>query len=387
MRAYLGTGVFGLCCAGMVQAGGVERSTGSVGFMFEEGTYAELSYGNVSPDVSGIQSVPLGAPGEVFPSSSGDMAGDYTTWALAFKMDLSDRVSLGFLIDQPVGADVNYQPDTGYAYGGSAAFLGGSTAKITNSGLTAILRYETPSNISIYGGLRYLRTEGEVELFNGYQMNTDTVSDLGYLIGIAWEKPEIAARIALTYHSAITHKFNASETILTAAPPVIGAATTFDTEIPQSLTLEFQTGIAEDTLLFGSVRWVDWTAFDISPLLYTTPAGLGLGPLVAYSNDTITYTLGVGRKFSDRWSGAVSLGYEKEQDDFSGNLGPTDGFASLGVAVTHTAGNVKITGGARYIWIGDAETQAPPPYPPGTTLSRFRDNSAVAFGLRMAYTF
>ncbi|TCP60552.1 long-subunit fatty acid transport protein [Rhodovulum bhavnagarense] len=385
MKKITSLSALALCCVGTAHAGGIERSTGSVGFMFEEGTYAEFTYGSVSPDVSGMQAVPLFSPGEVFPSSSGDMTGDYTTWAIAFKTDLSERLSLGFLIDQPLGADVNYAPDSGYAYGGSSLLFGGSTAEIENTGFTAILRYEFPSNFSIHGGLRHLRTSGEVALFNGYQMRTDTAEDFGYLVGIAWEKPEIAARVALTYQSSITHDFNASETILPAG--IIGAATSFATEVPQSVTLDFQTGIMADTLLFGSVRWVDWTAFDITPTLYATPAGLNLGSLVDYTNDTITYSLGLGRKFSDKWSGAVTLGYEKEEDGFSGNLGPTDGYKSLGLALTRTAGNVKITGGARYIWIGDAETQAPAPYPAGTTLARFQDNEGVALGLRIGYMF
>lgn len=384
MRHYRNASLLALCSVGAAHAGGVERSTGSVAFMFEPGTYAEMSFGSVSPDVSGVQAVPLFSPGEVFPGSSGDMTGDYKTWALAFKTELSDRLSLGFLIDQPVGAKVDYAPDTGYAYGGAAALFGGSTAEIDSTGFTAVLRYQMPSNVSVYGGLRHLRTNGTVSLFNGYQMRTETESDFGYLVGVAWEKPEIAARVALTYQSSITHDFVASETLLSAAPPVIGAATGFSTEVPQSVTLDFQTGIMADTLLFGSIRWVDWTAFDITPTIYSASFG---GALVDYDDDTITYSLGVGRKFSDRWSGAVSLGYEKENDSFSGNLGPTDGFRSLGVALTHTAGNVKITGGARYIWIGDAETQAPAPYPAGTTLAQFRDNSGVAVGLRIGYMF
>lgn len=376
MQKFLSGVAIAALGAGAVHAGGVERSTQSVGILFEQGTYAEVSVGHVAPDVSGVQATDF----LVFPpgGESGDMTGDYTTWTLGFKTDLSDRLSMALVLDEPIGADVNYGADTGYAYGGSSLVFGGSTATLDSSGITAMLRYKLPSNFSVYGGVRYMRTEGEVSLFNGYRMSVDAAEDFGYLVGVAWEKPEIAARIALTYNSAITHDFDAQEQ--RAIGPV--QDTSFSTEIPQSLNLEFQTGIAKDTLVFGSIRWVEWTAFDITPEVYEDAFA---DSLVDYANDTITYTLGLGRKFSDNWSGAVTFGYEKENDDYSGNLGPTDGYTSVGLAATYTTGNVKITGGARYIWIGDAETESP--LLPGETFGEFRDNTGVAFGMRVGYTF
>jgi long-subunit fatty acid transport protein len=183
----------------------------------------------------------------------------------------------------------------------------------------------------------------------------------------------------LTYESAITHDFTATESF------AIGD-TSFSTTIPQALTLEGQTGVAADTLLFGSIRWVDWSEFDITPTAYDSAIG---GSLVDYSDDVITYNLGLGRRFNDQWSGAVTAGYEASTDGFSGNLGPTNGNTSLGLGVTHTMDNVRITGGVRYIWIGDAETEAPAALgaPAGTTLGDFDDNSGWAAGLKIAYNF
>jgi long-chain fatty acid transport protein len=163
----------------------------------------------------------------------------------------------------------------------------------------------------------------------------------------------------------------------------LAGQTTFSSEIPQSLTLEGQTGIAADTLLFGSIRWVQWSNFDISPTNYGISTGGS--SLVEYEDDVITYNLGVGRRFSDQWSGAVTAGYEASNGGFAGNLGPTDGSTSLGVAGTYTMGDIRITGGVRHIWIGDAETQAPGA--PGMALGSFEDNSAWALGLRVAYNF
>lgn len=359
----------------MACAGGVERSSQSVGILFEEGSYVELTYGSVDPTVSGIQQsdVNVFGPRGSIGAGTGDISPSYNTVALAYKTQLTDKIDMALILDEPIGADVNYA-DPAYAYGGS-------TASISSHAITALLKYNLPNNFSVYGGLRHQRAKGEVDLFLGYTMQTDTAQDWGWVAGVAWEKPEIAARVALTYHSEITHTFNASETFIAPRP-----ASTFDTTVPQSLNLEFQTGIAPDTLLFGSIRWVDWTAFDISPDFYgVITSG---GSLVDYQNDTITYNLGIGRRFNEKWSGAVQIGYEPSNGGFSGNLGPTDGFTSLGVAASYKHNNMTVTAGVRHIWIGDAVTENPSPgATPGTTLGDFDDNTGWAWGLQVGYQF
>ena len=343
--------------AGTALAGGIERSGQSVAILFEKGSYAELSLGAAAPDVSGT--VAGGA------LSSGDMAPGYGTYSLGYKQALTESLDLAIILDQPVGANVAY-PASAAPYP-----FAGATADINSTALTALLRYRLPSNISLIGGLRAEAVSGTVSIpsIGGYTMNTDTDRRLGYVVGVAWEKPEIAARVALIYNSEITHTLTARESF---AP----VPTTFDTIIPQSVNLEFQTGIAADTLVFGSIRWVDWSKFDISPPAFFAATGSSLASL---QSDYISYTLGIGRKFSEQWSGAVIVGYEGASGDLQGNLGPTDGARSIGLAATYTLDTMKITGGVRYVEIGDATTKA--------IGARFTDNSAVAAGLRVGFSF
>ncbi|WP_374429732.1 hypothetical protein [Tabrizicola sp.] len=335
-------------------AGGVERSAQSVAILFEQGRYVELSFGHFSPDVSGT--VGGGAV------SSGNMAPSYNSWSLGYKMDIGEALDFAMIIDEPIGADVAYPG----ALGLGSYPLAGSTADLRSSAVTGILRYKFENNVSVIGGLRYETVKGDVALSSGYRMSTNYDSEIGYLVGIAWEKPEIAARVALTYNSAITHNLESLEQGVVPG--------TFETEVPQSLNLEFQTGIAKDTLLFGSVRWVDWSAFVIDPPNYPLPI-----PLVSYPEDRITYNLGIGRRFNETWSGAVTLGYEPSDGQITGNLGPTDGFKSIGLAATYTMDNLKITGGVRYVDIGDATTNV--------VGGSFTDNSGVGVGIRIGYTF
>ncbi len=369
MRRVLWGSAAAALIAGQAFAGGVERSTQSVGILFEQGTYAEISFGYFEPSVSGVTGVAVGP----FPAGapSGDMSPDYASLTFGYKQALNDKVDLAVILDQPIGADVDY-PGT---FGASTYPLAGTTAELKSLALTALLRYKLERGFSVYGGLRAQSVSGTVSIpfvgapGPGYTLDTNTDYRLGYVVGVAWERPDIAARVALTYNSAITHTLDYVET-----GPVPGTGT-FDTEVPQSINLEFQSGIAADTLLFGSIRWVDWSEFTIDPAGYNTAIG---SPLVSYQSDRITYNVGVGRRFNETWSGAVTFGYEDSNGDVTGNLGPTDGFTSIGLAATYTQGNMKVTGGIRYVDIGGATT---------TLGAQFEDNSGIGVGVRVGYTF
>jgi long-subunit fatty acid transport protein len=365
MKRILMTTAAAVAVAGTAQAGGIERSSQSVAILFEEGSYAELSFGSFKPEVSGVFEGPGAA-------SSGDMAGDYTTYSLSYKQALSDKLDLAIVLDEGIGANVDYPVATAYP-------LRGSTASIDNSMVTALLRYKLENNFSVIGGLRVSRSSGEVALpaVGGYTMSTSKETDLGYVIGAAWEKPEIAARVALTYNSEITHNFASLEN---------GAlASTFETTIPESVNLEFQTGVAANTLLFGSIRWVHWTDFVIAPPGYVATVG---DNLVDYDSNSVTYTLGLGRKFNDQWSGAAILGYEGPNGTRTGNLGPTDGFKSIALAATYQAtDNLEITGAVRYVDINNARSN--PFAPPGAPVvgGNFTGNHGLGVGIRIGMSF
>ncbi|MGB0900574.1 OmpP1/FadL family transporter [Halocynthiibacter sp.] len=331
-------------------AGGIERVAPSTGILFEDGEYAEFSISSVSPTISG--SIGGGAV------PSGDMAQAYQNWSFGYKRDLSDQLALAVTVNQPYGASVAY-PSAAAPYP-----FNGATAELSTLAVNGMLRYRMPNNVSVFGGIRLQSMKGDISLPTGggpYALNVPAEWDVGYALGVAYERPDIALRVALSYNSEITHGFSDN----TGNP--------FDVVTPQSVNLEFQSGIAQNTLLFGSIHWVDWATTDITPPEYPG------GALVDYTESTTTYNLGIGRKFNETWSGAVMVGYEPSGGTPTGNLGPTDGNTSIGLAATWTQDNVKITGGIRYIDIGDATTS--------TINASFTDNHAVAAGIKMSVNF
>ncbi|SEK83293.1 OmpP1/FadL family transporter [Pacificibacter marinus] len=341
-------------------AGGMDRSGQSIAPIFEDGSYVELSFGSITPSVSGTLGV-----------SSGSMAPSYTRVAGAYKRDLSDSLSMALIIDQPFGADVDYPTGTGYA-------LAGSKATVTTTGITALLRYKFSDRISVLGGIKHLTSHGEVELpFAGYSLDTTTENDWGYILGAAYEIPDIALRASLTYSSATDIAFTASEDLTG-----VGAAdSALDVTMPQTVNFDFQTGIAADTLLMFSARWAEWSSTTITPDLYTTYVATG-DNLVDHADDTVSYSLGIGRRFNDKLSGSVSVGYEESKGGVSGNLSPTDGYTSITAGVKYKINEqTAISGGVSYVWIGDTTTDI------SGNATDFSDNSAFGFGLKLSHTF
>ena len=354
-----------LATTALAQAGGVERSVQSMSILFEEGTYAELSFSHVNPNTSGTVGGVL---------ESGDMSPSYNNLSLRYRQQITEDLSFALVFENHIGADVSYPASATYP-------LAGTVAELSADSMTALLRYELPSNFSVYGGVRVARISGDVTILSAapapalnYSLTTDTDVAYGFVIGAAYEMPEIALRVALTYNSEYTHDLEATE----AGIGGLSGTSPLEVTVPQSILLEAQSGIAEDTLLFGSIRWVDWTAFEIAPNGYTNPLVVG-SPLVDFEDDTITYTLGVGRRFSDEWAGAVSALFEPETNTVDSNLGPTDGRAAIGLGATYTAPNgVEISGGIQYGVVGNVTT---------SITADFSDNDYVAAGVTIGMSF
>jgi len=358
--------------ASFANAGGIERRGDPSMILFEKSkNYVELTAVHVDPSVSGSPrpGIPTAAPGNIQQS--------YRSFAGAYKHDLNDRVTLAFVIDEPVGADVNYNGPSAFAGG---AFFGTSNASVESVAFNALARYKASDRFSVYGGLRYVGLSGNLFVLSPatggnplagpgpYSLSVNKDWQVGYLLGAAYEIPDIALRVALTYESETEHDFKDNN----------GAA--FQVELPQSVTLHAQTGIAANTLLFGSIRWREWTKFAVQPLdFFQFVPGVGAVnvPIASEPEDIWTYELGIGRKFSDTWSGAFILGYEKDQDEQVGNLSGKDGFFSYGLAATYETENIKITTGIRYFDIGDANS----------SVTAFSDNDAWAFGTRVGFKF
>lgn len=400
-------------CASMASAGGIDRSRLPYAAMFEAGSYVELGFSSVSPSVTGAYSAQGIGAGNLFGkpgTSSGNMAESYTTMSLGFKTDLTEKLSVGVFVNQPYGADAKY----------NSGFYTGLEAHWSSNQIAALVKYDVASGFSVYGGAKYVTSKAEIGIPDqmirasigqaaqelatqaglasgptavalaakasslgtlaqnqqvnlAYSATTETDSKTALIVGAAYERPEIALRVGLTYEQGFTHSFASSETL----PVQLGGSLNGKTEIemPRSITLDFQSGVAKDTLVFGMIRYSNWSVWEVRPPLYNAAFN---ADVTSIDNDVTTYQLGVGRRLNDNLSVFGRVTYEEAKGGVASRLAPTDGSTSFGIGATYRQDKLKITGGIEYATLGDATDAS------GT---KFTGSDALGIGVQIGYSF
>ena len=392
-------------------AAAMDRSGQSIAAFLQPGNYVEAGISVLDPSVSGTAFT-----GE----NTGDMASDYYFPSAALKLQLTDNFSFGVIYDQPFGAEAEY---TAQSIAFNPTGNDGTAAEVTTENLTFLFGFQPTENWNIYAGPVYQTAKGNValrgqaySLLSGYDASMKKDGELGWVAGLAFQIPDIALKASLTYRSEIDHELSTSENVgpfdvRTAAvgglvqasggqitPAMANAMVPQFTpgktgvKTPQSVNLDFQTGVMADTVAFANVRWVDWDGFAIRPndfgqaldaLGQVVPALSG-GNLVEYNEEQWSATVGIGRKFNEKWAGNVSVGWDSGVDNPVTTLGPTEGYWNVGLGLQFSpAPNYFIAGGVKYFWLGDAQalTVANP------NVGNFEDNHALGYGLKMGYRF
>lgn len=363
--------------AGLAEAAGIERSVPTTRVLFKDGRYVEISAAWISPELSGrgANLAPLGFPVPV-PGRTGDLLESHWQLGFAYKTDITDQISFALIGDQPWGADTKYGRGSFPAGPFPPNFsYNGVTANLDSYALTGIIAYDVTPAVKLYAGLRaqWMEADSAVPFVGptaglpGYTIDTDSDWGFGYMLGGAYQIPEMALRVSLTYYSKIEHTFDTRE---------FGRFNTrTKIETPQAVNLEFQSGVAANTLVFGSVRWVDWSEFDIVPPSYLQATGR---PFLDYASDWWTYTLGVGYRFNEAFAGSVSVAHEPQTNDVLTTLGPIDGRTTLALGGTYTRGAVEFAGGVSYSWLGSAENLLE---------TKYNNGNGFGLGIRVGYNF
>ena len=269
----------------------------------------------------------------------------------------------------------------------------GTNVSITSQNFTGLLgvKLGEKKNIQIYGGPTIQRLEGDVHLrgnayktASGYDANITRDTAYGWMAGIAYLKPEIALKAALTYRSEIDHDVNMTENL-----PALGAAGVGTNEItitmPKSVNLDFQTGINPTTLLTAKARWVPWSDFAIKPKIYNAAAiasGNGDLNLVDYSKDAWTAEVGLGKKLSPQLAISGAVGYDSGAGNPITSLGPVEGNWNVGLGAKYNlTPEWAVSGGVKYLMFGDAKAKLPD----GSIVGDFQDNDGWVYGVRLSY--
>jgi len=356
-----------VCSAGSVVAGGADIILMPTEMMFEKGNYLEVSTVKVSPSVTSTAVAPT--PTAVAPNNS--MYPDYSATTLAFKMDVNDKIAVGFADYLSAGIYVDYRNDPTLP-----AFVDLSI----RSRLLAV-KYQVNENVSILGGWKHSKTSNATANVLANPVGVLTIpsaSDSALALGLAYEKPEIALRVSALYQSAT--KFDLPMTSSVGLDLVNGKA-----GLPASMTLRFQSGIAKDTLVFGSAHRGDWAKSQIEFDTDTNAVGvaIALGNRAARSSFTTTtaYTLGLGRKLSEKYAVSATYGWEKGSGATGTSLlSTTNGKKSLTLGGKFTSGRMTVSAGYSRIKFGDYTNTS------AVGVNLFSGNTADVIGLKLGFS-
>ncbi|MGD9480963.1 UNVERIFIED_ORG: OmpP1/FadL family transporter [Roseateles sp. XES5] len=318
-----------LLTATSAHAGGLERAGYNIDLLFEPSGYAietGLTYVNPQRKLNNVVDNPADGGNISGRPSQGIRATDsYLVPRVGFKASFGDAVDCIADYSEPWGAHLNQGAD----------WAGANENIETN---LKSRNYATTCSYSFDMGQGQLRliAGGFYQEISGFQdrlVSTAVIplgrTGIGHLglegdgwgwrAGVAYEIEEYALRTSLVYNSAvdldnITGTLNLSQ-VTGAVIPVFGSAS-----MPDSLEFKFQTGVAPGWLVFGGVKWTDWS--QLQSIAFCPEATRALAacrtnsPTEATSLDLLyrdgwAITGGVGHKFNDQWSGAVSLTWDR----------------------------------------------------------------------------
>ena len=343
-------------------SGGMERTALPTAFMFEMGGYADFTYSNRNYDVT-----------DNFFAPTSSMYGDVSGASISVKFDVNETIAVGITQYNQAGISLNYQGAGSQIPGFNAV---GPMVDLEIDALAVMGKYSVGDNFSVLGGIkRSSIADATADIFklSGATSAASVTGDseTGYVAGVAYERKDIALRVEYIVEQDVTFE-------LATTGGLLGAATANTTgSIPDYQTVNFQSGVAEDTLIFGSIRKADWSNHQIAVAPQTQDA-----PTSSFSDST-TYSIGLGRRISDELSVSASYSFEDASEATGTSLlSTTDGYDTIGLGLRYTLiSGTEISGGVALTNVGDKTVTA------SEIPGAFTDNTVTSYGIKLAYKF
>ncbi|MGO5565697.1 transporter [Acinetobacter baumannii] len=405
-------GVLGVFVSNISHASALEQSGQSILPFLENGNYAEANLFAVDSSVSGVVNDRADLVRDHQSRDTGDIAESTQFYTAAIKLKLTDRLGFGVLYDQPFSADIKYPARSNNSYFDNDISYEGTSVKADTQNLSLLFGYSPYQHFQIYGGPVYqtvkanvaLRGNAYTQAFNGYNAKFKQQGEVGWLLGGSYQLPDIALKAAITYRSKIKYQFQVEEDIFGEPLKLVENEKT-KLETPASLNVDFQTGISEKSLVYMNLRWVNWKEFETRPPQYGALSEILMKELTngeyiqgfkldSYQNDQYSATLGIAHQFTEKWSTSTDVSWDSGTGNPASTMGPIKGSWSLGLGVQfNPAKNYFITGSLKYFWLGDTKTEDGTYYlpiegiKPYAEQANFKNNHAIAYGLKFGYWF
>ena len=345
--------------ASVVQAGGFEAQILDTGFIYEEGAVLTASTASLSSNLT--------------EANGAKILKDQNFTSFAFKSKVG-----------PVDVGVTtYRSGAIQMSGAASPTL--SPNPIPNADadvetLTALIKYDLSENFSVLAGINRDQLGTSVISTPAGRYDISSSSGTGYLAGVTYARPAIALRVELRLQNESDLSTTTNYTDPSGATPFPSPLAT-SLKRPQTMTLNFQSGIAADTLVFGYVHRARWSA---TPITVGAAATHGAAAINNSFSDSTKYNIGLGRKFSDKIS--ASLSYTRED-----GVGATDTslFTMSGGTQAYNLGikyslseTASISAGYSRTEFDDVSITG---YGPASPV--YTDNSANTFGVKLQVNF
>lgn len=335
-----------------VSAGGMEKIALSTSFMYQDGNYAEVGFQSRDYEVNSAT------------VNQNSVVGDFTSTSIAVKLDVTDSLSFGLSRYRQSSISVDYP---------SAWSSPSLPAASLDVDATAVLaKYNFSDEISVLGGVKISTVQDASLSINALGINSAISGDTqtSYVYGVAYERPEIAMRVELVREENVAFTL---DTVSSGAQ----AITTTTASLPNFTSANFQTGIAENTLMFGSIRYADWGSNQVNMI------GALPSPTISSFSDSTSYSIGIGRRVSERLSGSLSYNWENGAGPSSTSLlSMTNGYKGISAGLKYEFDNLTISGGVNYTKLGDVDVTTPSP-----ATYAFKDNNVTTLGVSIGYHF
>lgn len=388
MKNLLQYSFAGMLLASPALSGGWEASRLDSSFMYQEGSYAEVGTSSIDYDINGTTQA----------NKTHKMAKDQTRTSLAFKMEYGDfDIGLTRYMSGAIQLDgqntaaqlttpgcdpaVNPNPPNALVKQvGYCSIVPG--ADVTAHSIALIGKYSINDNMSVLGGLnRYDVETSTVTTLAGYYVVSG--DEMAPVVGAAYENKEIALRVELMVQAETDMALSAKSSLSPVDPNAPSSISGAKLVIPQTMTLSFQSGIAEDTLVFGSIHKADWKTAQINiPANATHASGAVQNVDSAFANRT-AYSVGIGRKLNDKVSVLGSYAMEDGGGPTSTDAFTlTDGSQTLALGARYTYENMTISGGYSYTKVGDVKTT-----PVTGMTADYKNNKVTGIGFKIGFAF
>ncbi|MCO5734038.1 OmpP1/FadL family transporter [Rhizobium sp. SSA_523] len=332
VRHFILRGLLATAAAGAVHAsafaGGLERGGYNIDLLFDPSSVAaESSATFVSPQrrVKNVQDIDrtdgLGSDGRNGGTTTADDAEGYWVPRVGVKAGIGDSADCMADYSQPWGAHTK----PGANWRGANDNIE-TKVKSDNYAVTCSYRFDLGrGQLRVIGGGFYQEVSGFKERLvvpagstpfgNGIGRLELSGEGWGWRAGLAYEIPEYAFRTSLVYNSAVDLDDITGTLDLRKVNGrllnVFGAQ-----KMPDTLELKVQSGIAPNWLAFGSVKWVDWSQISTIPfcVVGTVSSCTSRAQVTSLDlgyRDGWTITGGIGHKFNEEWSGALSVTWDR----------------------------------------------------------------------------